>query len=100
MLTTLTFVKTTTPRCAHIAGNVSAHTHTLIHTRLQHTNTHPQRGELNNIYLYIKKNKTISEPEHNQNDNMNHNLWTSTQRISDQTTKGTCLCVCLCVCLS
>jgi len=78
MITTLTFVKTTTPRCAHIAGNVSAHTHTHSHKTATYQNTHPQRGELNYIYLYIKQPK--KEPKHNQNDNMNHNLWTSTQK--------------------
>lgn len=31
---------------------------------------------------------------------MNHNLWTSTQRISDQTTEGTSVCACVCVYLS
>lgn len=51
MLTTLTFVKTTTPQCAHIAGNVSAHTH----SHKTATYQHPLPKGRTKLYIFIFK---------------------------------------------
>lgn len=67
MLTTLTFVKTTTPQCAHIAGNVSAHTLTQSHKTATYQHPSP-RGKLNYIYLYIKKTKQNKQKKEKEKD--------------------------------